>query len=79
MGVVTYLDGLPEVEKTEIIPRSDKPSIVVFLHEPIQLADILRALPEVTQVIEDATETADSNGKPKKLQIELAGKTTVSQ
>ena len=77
MAVVTHLDSIPEVEKTEIIPRSDKPSIVVFLREPIQLANIMKEIPEVTQVIEEDTE--DPNGWPKKLQIELSGQTTVSQ
>ena len=75
MGVVTYLDQLPEVERTEIIPRTDMPSIMVFLREPISLADMLRTLPEVAQVKEDATDTAGANGKPRKVQIVLAGET----
>ena len=75
MGVVTYLDQLPEVERTEIIPRTDMPSIIVFLREPISLVDVLRTLPEVAQVKEDATDTAGANGKPRKLQIVLSGET----
>ncbi len=75
MGVVTYLDSLPEVEKTEIIPRTDSPLIMVFLREPIHLIDVVRTLPEVAQVNEDATDTADANGKPRKVQIVLSGKT----
>jgi len=78
MSVVTHLDSLPEVEKTEIIPRSDKPSIVVFLREPIQLTDIIRELPEVTQVTEEATDNNGATGSPKKLQIELSGSKPVS-
>ena len=79
MAVVTHLDSIPEVEKTEIIPRSDKPSIVVFLREPIQLNDIMKDIPEVTQVIESVDDAENANGWPKKLQIELSGQTTVSQ
>jgi len=75
MGIVTHLDSLPEVEKTEIIPRTDKPSIIVFLREPIHLTDVLKTLPEVAQVKEDATDTAGANGKPRKVQIVLAGET----
>ena len=75
MGIVTHLDSLPEVEKTEIIPRTDKPSIIVFLREPIHLTDVLKTLPEVAQVKEDATDTAGADGKPRKVQIVLAGET----
>jgi len=75
MGIVTHLDSLPEVEKAEIIPRTDKPSIIVFLREPIHLTDVLKTLPEVAQVKEDATDTAGANGKPRKVQIVLAGET----
>lgn len=75
MRIVTYLDGLPEVENTEIIPEMDRPSILVFVREPIHLVDVLRTLPEVAQVKEDATDTAGVDGKPKKVQIVLSGKT----
>ena len=75
MGIVTHLDSLPEVEKAEIIPRTDKPSIIVFLHEPIHLTDVLKTLPEVAQVKEDATDTAGADGKPRKVQIVLTGET----
>ena len=75
MGVVTHLDSLPEVEKTEIIPRNDKPSIVVFLREPLQLIEVIKTLPEVAHIKEDATDVSGTNGKPKKVQIELSEKT----
>lgn len=74
MRIVTYLDGLPEVENTEIIPEIDRPSILVFVREPIPLVDILRTLPEVAQVEEDATDIAGADGKPRKVQIVLSGK-----
>lgn len=75
MQIVTYLDGLPEVENTEIIPEMDKPSIVVFVREPIHLVDMLTTLPVVAEVKEDATDVAGADGKPRKVQIVLSGKT----
>jgi F0F1-type ATP synthase membrane subunit b/b' len=79
MGVVTYLDSLPEVESTEIIPETDSPSIVVFLREPINLTDVMRTLPEVAQVKEDMTDTAGANTKPRKVQMVLLGETVLDE
>ncbi len=76
MSVVTHLDSMPEVEKTEIIPRSDKPSIMVFLRESIQLNDIIKEFPEVVSINEDET---DTDGGPKKLQLGLTGTKPVKQ
>jgi cell division septum initiation protein DivIVA len=78
LEIMTFLDRLPEIEKTELIPDMEKPSIIVFLRAPIQLVDTLRALPQVAEVKEDATNEAGADGKPKKVQIALSGK-TVSQ
>ena len=78
-GIVTYLDSLSEVEKTEIIPRTDRPSIIVFLREPIYLIDVLRTLPEVAQVKEDATDTNGADGKLKKVQIVLSKKSVIDE
>jgi hypothetical protein len=72
LDIVTHLDSLPEVQNTELIPQVDRASIMVFLREPIQLIDTLRALPQVAEVKEDTT-GADS--KPRKVQIVLSGKT----
>ena len=47
-----YLDNLSGVEGTELIPRADKPSIIVFQREPIPLVDMLRELPQVEHVKE---------------------------
>ena len=75
MGVVAYLDSLPEVASTEIIPETDSPSIMVFLREPINLIGTLETLPEVAQVKEDGTDIPDDNDKPRKVQIVLNGET----
>jgi hypothetical protein len=71
MEIVTYLDNLPEVENTELIPNTERPSIIVSLREPIELTSLLLALPEVTDIKEDETEPA-GEGKPKKLQVSLS-------
>ncbi len=71
MEVVTYLDNLPEIENTELIPNTERPSIIVSLREPIELASLLLALPEVANLEEDETEPA-GEGKPRKFQISLS-------
>lgn len=75
LGIMTHLDHLPEVEKTELIPDLEKPSIIVFVRQPIYLTDMLRALPQVAEVKEDATYVAGADNKPIKVQIVLSGKT----
>jgi hypothetical protein len=71
MEIVTYLDNLPEVENTELIPNTERPSITVSLREPIELTGMLSTLPEVANIEEDKSEPP-SEGKPRKLQISLA-------
>ena len=79
MEVVAYLDELPEVENTEIIPRVDMPAILVFLREEMNLVDVLRAIPGVTYVEEVSTDAHATNGEPtkepKKVRIGLSGNT----
>jgi vacuolar-type H+-ATPase subunit H len=65
LDIINYLDGLAEVEQTELIPQMDKPTITVFLRQPIDMVDILKTLPQVASV------TEDTEGRPKKAQIEL--------
>ena len=68
LDIINYLDGMAEVEQTELIPQMDKPTITVFLRQPIDMVDILQALPQVASVTED---TDGAEGKPRKAQIEL--------
>jgi cell division septum initiation protein DivIVA len=75
LGIMTSLDRLPEIEKTELIPDIEKPLIIVFVRQPIYLTDMLRALPQVAEVKEDATYVAGADNKPIKVQIALSGKT----
>jgi hypothetical protein len=81
-----YLEGLPEVEATEIIPITDKPVIMVFLRESIRLTDVLSALPEVSEahedtdgVVSDLSDTAQGNGRAKKIQVTLSGNHAMEQ
>lgn len=79
LDIMNHLDSLPEVANTELIPRVDKPSIMVFVREPIYLIDRLRELPQVAQANEDSTESASDQAKPKKVQIVLSGKPVPQQ
>ncbi len=78
MEIVTYLDNLPEIENTELIPNTERPSIIVSLREPINLGDMLQTLPEVSKVEEDKA-GPDSEGKPNKLQISLSGESVLQE
>ena len=75
LEIVTYLDSLPEVENTELVPDNERPSIIVSLREPIHLIPMLRALPEVAHITEEATDTAGAEGKLGKVQISLSEET----
>ena len=77
MGIMRYLDSLSEVENTELIPVADRPSIIVFLREPVPLVEMLKTLPEVGQVDEVTSEEITSfpdipQGKRRKIQITLS-------
>jgi hypothetical protein len=74
MEIVSFLDQLPEVANTEmIVPQIDLPSILVFLHKPMNVIDVLQTIPAVTHVEEIIPETAASNGRPRKVRISLSG------
>ena len=77
MGIMRYLDSLSEIENTELIPVADRPSIIVFLREPVPLVEMLKTLPEVGQVDEVTSEEITSfpdipQGKRRKIQITLS-------
>ncbi|MCG6538097.1 MAG: hypothetical protein L7F78_26120, partial [Syntrophales bacterium LBB04] len=68
MDIVTYLDSLPEIGNTELIPNPERPAIIVSLLKPIPLVDMLKTLPEIANVtaVETNSETQS------KLQISLS-------
>ncbi len=74
LGIMTALDKLPEIEKTELIPDVNKPIIAVFVKKPLHLIDKLRALPQVAEVKEGPTNGSGTEGKPRKVQIVLSEK-----
>ena len=72
MEVVSFLDQLPEVANTEmVVPQIDAPLILVFLHRPINVIDVLQKVPAVASVEEIASEIAATNGNPRKVRISL--------
>jgi len=76
MEVVSFLDQLPEVANTEmIVPQIDTPSILIFLHKPMNVIDVLQIIPAVVHVEEVAPDTAATNGRPRKVRISLSGNT----
>jgi len=74
LGIMTSLDKLPEIEKTELIPDVNKPTIAVFVSKPLHLIDRLRTLPQVAEIKEDGTNGSGADGKPRKVQIVLSEK-----
>jgi len=83
MEVVAHLDQLPEVANTEIIPRMDSPSILVFLRQEMNLVDVLQSIPAVAYVEEVTTDAGADNGEPtkepRKVRIGLSGNTMPQQ
>lgn len=71
--IMIYLDRLPEVETTELVPLTDKPLIIVLLREPMHLIEILKTLPEVSQA-QEVTE-----GKLRKIQMTLSGNSVLDE
>jgi len=59
-----------------IVPQIDMPSILVFLHKPTNVVDVLQKMPAVDHVEEVPTDISATNGKPRKVRIGLSGNTT---
>ena len=79
LDIINYLDSLAEVARTELIPEINKPTIMVFLREPIYMVDVLRELPQIAQVTSEITASNGASVKPRKAQIELSRKITSKQ
>jgi len=69
LKVMTSLDSLADIGKTELIPDINKPTIAVFVRKPMNLIDALKKLPQVAEVKGDG-----ADGKPRKVQIVLSEK-----
>ena len=68
MSIVGYLDTLPEVVSTEIIPRNDRTSIMVYVHSSLELVELVRSLPEVAH----ADEIGAEDERPRKMGLSLS-------
>jgi vacuolar-type H+-ATPase subunit H len=85
MEFIAHLESLPKVKTTDLLPETPNPLIRVFLNEPSPLAEMLRAFPEVEQVIELSDTTGGdtpSGEKRQRIQIVLGknpGKNTESK
>lgn len=77
MNIVSYIDGLPEVSRTEIIPRNDKTSITVYLNRPVDMLALIEDLPEVARANE--AESSGENGKLKRITVSLSVKSEVAE
>jgi len=58
MNLISYLERLPEVKTTDVLPDTPNPIIRVFLGKPLALAAVLLLLPQIAQV----NEVVDMNG-----------------
>jgi hypothetical protein len=63
IGLTQYLDNLPEIETTELIPLHDKPSIIAMINEPLLLLKMLNEFPEVAEVNEESNNGTPPKGK----------------
>ena len=80
MEIMKYLDNLSEVKDTELIPRADKPSIIVSQREPMPLVKILRGLPQVENVKEVSVIGSDgADGERRKIEITLSSVNVASR
>ncbi len=77
MNIVSYLDSLPEVVRTEIIPRNDRTSVTVYTDRSVTLLDLIKDLPEVGHA-EETTSGDDNNMKKISLSLSTNGEDTDS-
>ena len=52
MDLISYLERLPEVKTTDVLPDTPNPIVRVFLNKSLALAAVLRTLPQIAQVNE---------------------------
>lgn len=75
MDFVNHLDQVSEVINTEIIPKDDAPSILVFMRKSVNLIDLLKIIPNVAHSEEIATGENTANSEPKKVRLGLSKNT----
>jgi vacuolar-type H+-ATPase subunit H len=55
MSIVSYIDSLPEVVRSEIIPHNERTSITVYTENALELLPMIKTLPEVASAEETVT------------------------
>jgi cell division septum initiation protein DivIVA len=71
MSIVSYIDSLPEVVRTEIIPRNEKTSITVFTENVVELLPLVKELPEVVTA-EETIGTGEDKKATRKITLGLS-------
>jgi hypothetical protein len=66
--IMNKLEALPDIEVSELIPRNERPSILMVDKGNSDLLKILASIPEIREVKE-----TKSDGNGRKLEINLAG------
>ena len=77
MNIVSRVDGLSGVAKTEIIPHNDKTSITVYTSSSVSVLDFLRTLPEVAHASEKKNH-GEENAGLKRISVTLSNKKTTA-
>ena len=73
MSIVSYLDSLSEVSRTEIIPRNDRTSVIIYTSRDMELVDMVKSLPEITSAEETRNNDPD-HAKMRKITVALSAK-----
>jgi len=74
MSIVGSVDSMAGVARTEIIPRNDRTSIMVYAQGDLEMLESLRSLPEVAHA-EETPDPHDESSKPRRVSIALSVKT----
>ncbi len=73
MSIVSHIDALAGVSRTEIIPRNDRTSITVYSQSPVDILESLKTLPEVAHAQSTANPQGET-GKPRRVSVALSDK-----
>jgi cell division septum initiation protein DivIVA len=78
MSIVGNVDGLAGVARTEIIPRNDRTSIMVYTSGPVAILDSLKTLPEVAHA-EETANSQEENAKPRRITVGLSSVKNIAE
>jgi cell division septum initiation protein DivIVA len=73
MSIVSYLDNLPEVIRTEIIPHNDRTTVTVYTGRTLELLNLIKGMPEVASIEETIFSDA-GKAEPRKITLALSAK-----